>query len=349
MVAYSLSILLFTLGRRHTPGGTELWGKHAESQVRTGKNPVAAQVAFLTSGALLLAGLLALMVPAVLMALSFTDVTGADGRWHPALMADDPHAWRVVPVRLLAADLLVGVVALLLASGVAYRFARLRAARDANEKRAQDRRPPIIFLRNFADDEVTIRTSPLTRKSMVEKLGLRQFERFEEILVRYLSVYGPVVAVNDPRREGARLGAARESFPHDGWQDGVAKYLHECQMIVVAAAPDRPTEGLRWELEQISHPDLLAKTVFVVPPYPARQVLSRWRVFQQLATRISVPPDVATSADHVLVLAPGSGGAWHGFRAARRTDWAYAVALAATAEQRGYPLWARDADPVIRT
>jgi len=330
---YAFPVLLFTLNRRHTPGGREVWGRHAESQVNTGKNPVAARAGFLGATALLLAALVALLASAVLVTLCYGDIVGPDGRWHPTLIADDPHPWRLVPVRLLAADLLVVVVALLLASGVVYRLARAVAARDAREKLALDRRPPIIFLRNFSDDNVTIQTSPLTRKSMIDKLGIRQFERFEEILVRYLSVYGPVVAVNDPRLRRAPLGAARESFPHDAWQEGVAKYLDSSAMIVVAAAPDRATDGLQWELKQIDRGELLRKTVFVVPPYSAQQVLSRWSVFQKLAGRIAFPPEVVRHADHTLVLTPGCDGTWRGFRAAHRTDWAYAVALAAAAEQ----------------
>jgi hypothetical protein len=333
LTTYGFPMVLLSLNRRHAPGGHELWGRHAESQIRTGKNPSAVRAAYFSAITLLIIGIVALLVTAVLMTLSFGDLAGPDGRWHPALVADDPHLWRLVPIRLLAVDLLVVVVAVLLASGVMYRLARGKAAQDAKDKLAHDRRPQIIFLRNFSDDDVTIQTSPLTRKSVVDKLGLRQFETFEEILVRYLSVYGPVVAVNDPRLRKAPLGAARESFPHDAWQDGVAEHLDASAMIVVAASPDRATDGLRWELDQIRRRGLLPRTIFVVPPYPARQVLTRWPVFQDLADGLAVPAEVAPHADHLLVLTVSRDGQWQGFRAAHRTDWAYAVAMAAAAEQ----------------
>ncbi|MFJ6153958.1 hypothetical protein [Micromonospora profundi] len=324
--------LFYSLGRRHTPGERELWGRHAPSQVRTERNRATAMAWFVLSGALLVLGLLSLLAPAMLLQVGSTEEVGPGGRWHPTVMADGPHGWRLVPVHLLVADLLAVSVILLWASGFLYRLARRRSALDAPRKLEADTRAPIIFLRNFSDDEGTIRTSPMTRKAAVDKLGLIQFERFEEILVRYLSVYGPVIAVNNPNSRRAPLGAARESLAHDDWQKAIGERIDSCTMIVVAAAPEADTPGLRWELEQIVERGALARTVLVVPPYPASQVVPRWRRFLTMGTRFDVPDSTTEYADRILLLTNGHDGVWDSYHGRQRTDWAYAVALAAAAE-----------------
>lgn len=330
--ALGLIPIIFTLGRRHAPGTRQIWGRHAEPQIRTRKNQTQAGVVVFLSGATLMLGLTALTVPSILLALSATDEVLPNGRWHPLVLADEPHAWRLVPVPLLILDTLALALLLLAISGALYRLARRRSLLSAPQKIAVDDRAPIIFLRNFSDDEVTIRTSPLTRKSMMDKLGGRQFERFEEILVRYLSAYGPVIAVNNPNSKQAPLGAARESLPHDSWQAAVRAHIDSSALIVVAAAPGVVTDGLSWELEQIAGRSALSRTLIVVPPYPAAQLRERWRRFLSMATRIDIPTGTAEFVDQILVLADRTGSGWVAYHARHRTDWAYAVALAAAAE-----------------
>jgi hypothetical protein len=334
--------LVYTLGRRHAPGTNQIWGRHAEPQVRTRRNQGRAGVGVFLSSVTFILGLLALLVPAILLALSVTEEVMANGRWHPVVLADEPVAWRLVPVPLLIIDTLAVALILLATSGALYRYARRQSLLNTSQKLEADHRAPIIFLRNFSDDEVTIRTSPLTRKSLMDKLGGRQFERFEEILVRYLSTYGPVIAVNNPNSKQAPLGAARESLPHDAWQATVASRLDSSAMIVVAAAPGTTTKGLSWELEQIADRSALPRTLIVIPPYPSGQLRDRWRRFLAMATKIDIPFGTTEYADQLLILANRGTSGWDAYHTRRRTDWAYAVALTAAAENVNY----RDQNPV---
>lgn len=326
--------IVYTLGRLQAPGANQIWGRHAEPQVRTRRHQGQAGAGVFLSSATFILGFLALLVPAMLLAMCATEEVMANGRWHPVVLADDPQAWRLVPVPLLILDTLAVALMLLVISGALYRYARRRSLLNTTQKLEADNRAPIIFLRNFSDDEVTIRTSPLTRKSMMDKLGGRQFERFEEILVRYLSTYGPVIAVNNPEARQAPLGAARESLPHDAWQATVQSRIDSSALIVVAAAPGSVTEGLSWELEQIAGRSALTRTLLVVPPYPANQLRDRWRRFMQMAAGIDIPAGTADHVDQILVVANRGSSGWDAYHARHRTDWAYAVALAAAAEPR---------------
>ncbi|PZG02017.1 hypothetical protein [Micromonospora deserti] len=325
-----VATIWFVLNRWHTPASRQLWGRHAERQVWTGRNRGAAGAYSALAAILLVVGIVSLIAPAVLLALATTEYVGPDWRWNPAVMADHFHLWRLVPPALLAVDLLVVSAAILQLGVVFHAKARRRAVLDAPGKLAADGRPPILFLRNFSDDDVTIRTSPLTRKAIVDKLGLRQFERFEEILVRYLSVYGPVIAINNPMKR-APLGAARQTLPMESWHETVSDYVGSSAMIVVAAAPDQVTEGLAWELAQLSALGAVSRTLFVIPPYPREELTARWARFRQMSGNISIPGSVDDKLDRLLVLADGEDR-WHGYHAARRTDWAYAVAIAGAAE-----------------
>ncbi|THV28984.1 hypothetical protein [Glycomyces paridis] len=330
--------VVYTLGRRHAPGTNQIWGRHAEPQVRTHRNQGRAGIGVFLSSVTFVLGLVALLVPAILLALSATDEVTANGRWHPVVLADEPFAWRLIPVPLLIIDTLAVALMLLTISGALYRYARRQSLLDTTQKLEADNRAPIIFLRNFSDDEVTIRTSPLTRKSIMDKLGGHQFERFEEILVRYLSTYGPVIAVNNPNSKQAPLGAARESLAHDAWQATVGSRLDSSAMIVVAAAPGAVTKGLSWELEQIADRSALPRTLLVIPPYPSGQLRNRWRRFLEMATKIDIPSGTTDHVDQILVLANRGNSEWDAYHARHRTDWAYAVALAVAAETVDRPV-----------
>ena len=60
----------------------------------------------------------------------------------------------------------------------------------------------MLYLRSFGNDRLKLWTAAFGRPSLIERFTLRRFDTFEEVLVRYLSGYGPVIAVNPP---GTRL------------------------------------------------------------------------------------------------------------------------------------------------
>ena len=52
------------------------------------------------------------------------------------------------------------------------------------------------MLRSFADDRRLLRARRFDRASIVERLCMRRFERFEEVTASALAVYGPVLALS---------------------------------------------------------------------------------------------------------------------------------------------------------
>src|SRR4029077_18038660 len=92
--------------------------------------------------------------------------------------------------------------------------------------------PPVLSLRSFPDDRLRLRTATLGRPSLVERFTPRRFDRFEEVLIRHLSRYGPVSAVTPPGTRLAPLGAARETIEPANWQSAVAGWMAHSALIV---------------------------------------------------------------------------------------------------------------------
>ena len=99
------------------------------------------------------------------------------------------------------------------------------------------------------------------------------------MLVRHLSRYGPVIAVNPPGTRLAPLGAARETIDSADWQSAVAGWMAHSALIVFLAPPSRVTQGLQWELRTVAEHGQWDKALVVVPPVPAEQLQARWRAF----------------------------------------------------------------------
>jgi hypothetical protein len=191
---------------------------------------------------------------------------------------------------------------------------------------------PVLYLRNFTDDDIQMPTSRLSRNSLVERIAVYRLERFEEVIVRHLSDAGPVIAVNPPGMEKTPIGAARINLANTDWRASVRQYIGSARLIVVGAAPEGSTEGLAWELSEIARAGALDRTLLVFPPLRSQAVQDRRAVFAVMAGDFGLPPELAVGADRHLVLVrdpqPANGAArrraWH---TRRRTEWGYAVAL----------------------
>ena len=113
----------------------------------------------------------------------------------------------------------------------------------ARQLMLRDPRPPVLYLRSFGDDRLKLWTATFGRPSLIERFTLRRFDTFEEVLVRYLSAYGPVIAVNPPGTRLAPLGAARETIDSAEWQAAVATWMAQSRLIVFATPPSQVTGG----------------------------------------------------------------------------------------------------------
>src|SRR6202012_4957797 len=133
---------------------------------------------------------------------------------------------------------------LLVLGAVIFLVARRLRAADARRLMLRDPRPPVLYLRSFT----------------------------EEGLVRHLSRYGPVVAVNPPGTRLAPVRAARETIEPANWQSAVAGWMAHSALIVFLAPPSRVTQGLHWELRTVAEHGQLDKALVVVPPLPAEQL-----------------------------------------------------------------------------
>lgn len=227
---------------------------------------------------------------------------------------------------LSGSDLMVGLILLVLGA-IIYRYARRLGSIDARRLLERDSRPPVLYLRAFGDDRLRLWTATLGRSSLIERFTLRRFDRFEEVLVRHLSQYGPVIAVNPPGTKLAPLGAARQTIVNAEWHAEVAGWMAECTLIVFLTPPIEVREGLQWELRTVSEHGYWDKTLVVVPPVPANQLRDRWQGFR--AACGGFWPFTVTGAvtDSGALTLAFRDDRWRVTRADRRTEWTYGTAF----------------------
>jgi hypothetical protein len=140
--------------------------------------------------------------------------------------------------------------------GIAFLFRSRRYFQaDADSLLAVDRRPPILFLRSFADDA---------------KGGWRLLLGFSRLLdyslelrlARYFLHFGPFVAVGTPNEKLPQLGAARKSFGEGEWQDAVLTWAKSAQLISIFVGP---TKWVNWEISQVISLNLTDRLILLMP------------------------------------------------------------------------------------
>ena len=163
------------------------------------------------------------------------------------------------------------VVAML--GAVLWRVARAFGRARVREVLAADPRPPVLYLRSFADDSVPLPIIASARRPLFELFSVRGADPFEECVAWELDSYGPVVAVGRPGGRLASLGAAREHLSNDTWHDEIESRMRDAGWIALAPGD---TDGLAWELEAIVSGGHLDKTIFVFPPLAPTELDRRW-------------------------------------------------------------------------
>jgi len=206
-------------------------------------------------------------------------------------------------------------------------IARRLGSADARRLMLSDPRPPVLYLRSSGDDRLRLRTATFGRSSLVGRFTFRRLDRFEEVLVRYLSRYGPVIAVNPPGSGLAPLRAARETIDSADWHSAVGGWMARSALIVFLAPPDRVTQGRQWELRAVGEHDQWDRTLIVVPPVPAEQLQARWRAFWAACAGFWPFTVAGPVADPGALMLAFRHGRWDVTSADRRTEWSYAAAL----------------------
>lgn len=231
----------------------------------------------------------------------------------------------VVAILLLAVS---GLITGLLLSAAVWllRQAMARAAPAAGQVLEEDRRPPLLYLRSFADDEVSVRARWNRQRLRLENLGWPARDRFEEVVTRHLARYGPVIAVGQPGERVPKLGAAREYLPGQEWQQGVRSRMQNAAVVAVVLGR---TGGLEWELAALVETGTLARTLMVVPPVDDAEIQTRWHTTATAISRAGGPtlqPELAAgSARRALVIVPDAAGRI--LCGNRRDEWHYETAL----------------------
>jgi hypothetical protein len=164
-----------------------------------------------------------------------------------------------------AVNLLIVVLAIIGLSFVAG-FVRLAGRRTVRsnllELQTLDTRVPILFLRAFRDDQVTLPPPRLPLLAYLYEVGNRKTS-LDVMLLEEGTEYGPVVAMGNPEDPIPPYGAARGYFSDESWQEGVSRLANDCVAVIICL---EDTEGVRWEMGHIRETGLYAKTLFLLHP-----------------------------------------------------------------------------------
>ena len=160
----------------------------------------------------------------------------------------------------------LGAVVCALAGGVALPFVRPRAIKDPVRALVHDGRPPVLYLRSFADDRTAAAVDPTRTADLAT--GLAEVESREELLAIVLGSIGPVVTVGRPGERIPPIGAARLYLPPGDWQPRVAQLMDLAALVVLRLGDGA---GLWWEFAYCVRHLPPEKVIVLVPgaPLPA--------------------------------------------------------------------------------
>jgi hypothetical protein len=136
-------------------------------------------------------------------------------------------------------------------------FLLVRARRffqvDADSLLAVDRRPPVLFLRSFDDDE--------KQKFSRSDKALLDFS-LETRLSNHFSRFGPFIAIGSPKETVPQLGAARVLLSDDEWQPRVLSWMRDAKLIIMYSGK---THWVNWELRQLVENECATRLILMVP------------------------------------------------------------------------------------
>jgi hypothetical protein len=157
----------------------------------------------------------------------------------------------------------VGVASVCVAGGAWTRNSARRAARlSILELRKLDARVPILFLRAFRDDQVSLAPPRLSLLGYLYDLG-RADPKVDVLLLEEGTEYGPVIALGHPSDPVPPYGAARGYFDNQSWQEAVARLAQVSSAIIICLDD---TDGIWWEVDHIVANNMMEKTLFLIHP-----------------------------------------------------------------------------------
>ena len=117
----------------------------------------------------------------------------------------------------------------------------------AEQLLSSDPRPPVVFLRSFNDDTLTV---PLggRKRNPFNSIPMNAIPdpTAESGLAATLNRIGPPVAIGRPGEILPQLGAARAYVPDSEWQEKIAHWMRICRTVIIMV--HHATPGTHWEL-----------------------------------------------------------------------------------------------------
>ena len=112
--------------------------------------------------------------------------------------------------------------------------ARRASVRPAEELLREDERPPILFFRDYTDDQVSLDRAALPRWIRAIDPGAEQ-ANLEDVMQAY-SWVGPIVALGRSYDAEPPVGAARRYVPDEAWKGIVSSMMDGAGAIVVGVS-----------------------------------------------------------------------------------------------------------------
>ena len=124
---------------------------------------------------------------------------------------------------------------------------------SADSLLAADKRPPILFLRSFADDE---RQQYLTSQRALLDFSL------ETRLANHFYRFGPFIAIGSPEEAVPQPGAARVQLSNDEWQSRVLGWMKDSNLIIMYCGT---THWVNWELRRVVESERATSLILMFP------------------------------------------------------------------------------------
>lgn len=165
---------------------------------------------------------------------------------------------------IVTGGIVVALIALSVVSSITRQVARQILRLRFEDFIKRDSRPPILLLRSFEDDHVTLPDVGLMTR-LIRAIPKKQ--RFDHQLVENFSWFAPIVALGNPKKTSSNPYGAIRRFLDEDDPDWLTKVLDEAYRAKAIVIVVDTTAGVREELKElIETPILLQKTLFFVSP-----------------------------------------------------------------------------------
>lgn len=134
--------------------------------------------------------------------------------------------------------------------------------RDAETAMQLDKRPPILLLRSFHDDQVAL---PTKRHGVLDWIVTfsEKARSLDTLLIDEFSEAGPIIAVDRPDDKRPPYGAARLYLPEDDWKSEVLNIIEAASLVIIVVDD---TDSLKWEIAAVAERKLCHKCLLIAQP-----------------------------------------------------------------------------------